>query len=359
MTGFLLLLFCCCCQEQKEKYVCQPCGLACDTLVFAKAGICPHCNMKLIKKSELTQEAELVLNEINIARGSGVFLIEGGEGKKDKTIKVYYHQPNSYTKNSKILIVVPGAGRNGDSYRDAWIAASEKYDVLILSPMYSEQQYGFEDYQMCGLIKNSNLYESIEYIENSNMVKLREADFSFQVNSKHKEWIFRDFDRLFERVVNASQSAQTQYDIFGHSAGGQILHRLALFHPHSKANRILASNSGFYTATDFNLELPFGLKNTPLIADSLKHSFAKKLILFIGELDNQDEKGGTLLRSNTVDQQGLHRLDRAKFFYSLAENKAKEMQSTFNWQLKVIPNIGHNQEKMAKAAAEYLYEEKE
>ena len=90
-------------------------------------------------------EKELVLNQINIQEGSGEFLIEGGKAKKDKTVKIFYHKPKNYRANSKFLMVIPGAGRNGDSYRDAWIDESEKYSLLILSPMYQESQYGFED----------------------------------------------------------------------------------------------------------------------------------------------------------------------------------------------------------------------
>ncbi len=151
----------------------------------------------------------------------------------------------------------------------------------------------------------------------------------------------------------ALNSNQTEYDVFGHSAGGQILHRFVLFQPHSNANRILASNSGFYTLPDFNSELPFGIKNTPLSEEDLKSSFKKQLVLFNGELDNENEKGGTLLRSPSADKQGLHRLERGRFFYNAA--KAREMEVTFNWELVIIPSAGHNHRKMGDATAEFLY----
>ncbi|PQJ76286.1 hypothetical protein BTO16_10205 [Polaribacter glomeratus] len=95
--------------------------------------------MALVNKIDIIKQRKLVLNEINIKEGSGSFLIEGGKGKKEKAITIYDHKPKRYKPDSKILLVVSGSGRNRDSYRDAWIASSEKYGVLILSPFADKQ----------------------------------------------------------------------------------------------------------------------------------------------------------------------------------------------------------------------------
>jgi len=347
------------CQNTDPIYVCTPCDLVCDQLTFSEAGTCPHCNMELVKKSDLTEQKELVLNEITIEEGSGEFLIEGGNGKKEKAIRVHYHKPINFHPNSKVLIVVPGAGRNGDSYRDAWIEESEKYGVLILSPMYQEEDYDYGAYHMGGLIYNLNLDSSATYDENSNKVFLDEEKFSFEINTNSKEWIYHDFDRIFEAVVNAVGSKETAYDIFGHSAGGQILHRFPIFQANSKANRILASNAGSYTLPDFQSELPFGIKNTILSKENIRASFKKDLVLFIGELDNENEAGGLMLRSPSVDKQGVHRLERGKYFFNKSKDIAQKMGTDFNWKLEIIPNVGHDHRKMGDAAAKYLYGEKQ
>ncbi|MCG8604824.1 hypothetical protein MJD09_07490 [bacterium] len=344
------------CEEKQKHYVCPPCNSSCDNLKFSSAGECPHCQMQLIKQGTINETEGLVVNKINIQTGSGVFLIEGGVGHHEKLIKVYYHKPKTFQTQSRILIVVPGSGRNGDSYRDSWKEDSEKYGMLILAPMYPESEYGFGDYHFGGLMYDLTLEESVTYVENSNQVILDEESFSFRVNANADEWIFNDFDRLFESVVTAIGSEQTEYDIFGHSAGGQILHRFTIFLPNSKADRIVASNSGFYTLLDFSSELPFGVKNTPLTEAKLESSFKKQLVLFIGELDSEDEKGGILLRSPTVDKQGLHRLARGRFFYNKAKTMADKLGFDFNWELVIIPNVGHNHKEMGNAAAEFLYE---
>ncbi len=344
------------CQEEQGEYVCPPCDLPCDTLFFKKAGICPHCNMKLIKKSDLIKEENLVLNEVQIETGSGVFLIEGGSSKKEKTIKVYYHKPRNFNSQSKVLMVIPGAGRNGDSYRNAWEEESEKYNVLILSPMYEEENYPFEDYHLCGLIKESNLRESVEFKEGTNHALLNEEIFTVETNPNSNDWLFNDFDRIFDLVVESTNSSQTQYDIFGHSAGGQILHRFALLRSNTKAKRIIAANSGFYTLPDFENRMPFGVKDLYALDKELSPSFSNELIILVGELDNETENGGTLLRSKTVDKQGLHRLERAKYFYDFSKGKAMELNADFKWKIEIVPNVGHSHELMGNAASKILYE---
>ena len=228
------------CQDKQGEYVCTPCDLPCDTLSFQKAGVCPHCKMGLIRKSDIFDESSLVLNEIQFNTGSGVFLIEGGIGKEEKTIKVYYHKPLNFSSDSKILIVIPGAGRDADEYIDAWKEESERYNVLVISPMYEEGKYEFEDYHLCGLIKEANLMESVEFVEGTNEAHLKEESLTFKVNSNRTKWLFNDFDRIFDLVVEALNSSQATYDIFGHSAGGQILHRMALLTKGMKTNRIIA-----------------------------------------------------------------------------------------------------------------------
>ncbi|WP_282043346.1 serine hydrolase [Winogradskyella flava] len=46
--------------ENPINYKCLPCNLACDTIIFDKGGICPHCKMKLIPMSEKTSLIKLI-----------------------------------------------------------------------------------------------------------------------------------------------------------------------------------------------------------------------------------------------------------------------------------------------------------
>ena len=297
-----------------------------------------------------TAQTKTVINE-----GSGSFTINGGKGHENIELTVYYHKPKNFTKKTKVLLVIPGSGRNGDSYRDSWIKTSEKHNVLILSPSYPEKHYPYDAYHLGGIIKDLDLTKGVIFKKNSNQVLLDENVVEFKLNRNSNEWIYSDFDRIFMIAKKSLKLNAKKYDMFGHSAGGQILHRFTIFYPQSKADRILASNAGSYTTTDYNTNYPNGIKNTDTKKSNLRKSFKKKLTIFLGELDNADEKGGLILRSKTVDIQGTHRLARGTYFYRHSLQTAKELNYKYNWKLKVIPGVGHSQRKMAKAAAKYLY----
>ena len=70
----------------------------------------------------------------------------------------------------------------------------------------------------------------------------------------------------------------------------------------------------------------------------------------MGHIDNENEVGGTFLRSITADLQGRHRLKRGKFFFNSAQKNAGELGYPFNWQLVIIPKVGHDHRLMAEAA---------
>jgi len=340
---FLLFVFYSC--QKTNEYVCKPCDLSCDELTFAKSGNCPHCKMELIKMSELIPEKELTVNKINIQNGAGKFLIEGGF-KKEKTIVIHYYKPKNLTSKSPVVFVVPGAGRNGNNYRDAWIEKAEEYNVLVFSPEYSEKNYpGFWSYNLAGMIKDVIINEE------------KTAMIGFKISKRPNEWIYNDFDRIFNLIKEELSLGTDTYDMFGHSAGGQILHRLAIFKSENKANRILASNSGWYTVPIDMEVFPYGLNESN--TSSSKVDFSTNLILFLGEKDDANETRGDLRHSPEVDKQGLYRLERGKYFYNESKKIASKWRSDFNWKLEIVPDVGHDYKGMSKAAADYLYKNKE
>ena len=336
-----LLLALLSCQNKTGTYVCTPCDLACDQLAFNAPGDCPHCTMDLVLKSSLVPEQLLTLNEVTLINGSGKFLIEGGF-HKERSLVIHYYKPEQLQADSPTVIVLPGAGRNGDDYRDAWIEKAELYNVLVLSPEYTEEHYPeFWSYNLAGMITDVEINAE------------RTAMTSFKLNDNPEQWIYNDFDRIFNLVKEELALTTDTYDLFGHSAGGQILHRLALFKSSTKANRILASNSGWYTVPDASTPFPAGLQGSPVSKEAL--DFSTGLVLFLGDQDNADETRGDLRRGPDVDKQGLHRFARGNYFYEESKKKAAVLQSDFNWQLEIIPNVGHDYQGMSQAAADFLY----
>lgn len=337
------------------------------------------------------------VDRIAIEAGSGSFVVSGGGGYAEKEIRVYYHKPTSFQKDSPVLMVIPGAGRNGDDYRDAWVEASEQYGVLILSPTYPKRYYPeYWSYNLAGmtgevtldlrvvidtkpeewrlgdvarkLASTIGMHELVGHgaahqliyqfvlLSKAGMIDaVNVRGLSSVANRDPDRWIFGDFDRIFELVKGDLNLEAQTYDLFGHSAGGQILHRLAIFHPSSKADQILAANSGWYTVPTFEQQFPYGLKGSGISKDQLQAAFGTNLVVFLGEEDDADETRGSLRRTPQANSQGSGRFERGKYFFVKAQEAARAFGVDFEWTLEIVPGVGHDYQRMSHAAAEYLY----
>ena len=284
------------------------------------------------------------VDQIQIDDGSGSFRSAGGAGRQDKVVTVFYHKPKTFTTRSPVLIVLPGAGRNGWTYRDAWVKASEEHGVLVLSPSYSEEHYpDFWSYNLAGMIKDVKIDQGAT------------PTVTFNLVTHPSDWIFGDLDRLFRDVKQYLRLDAEKYDVFGHSAGGQLLHRLALFYPNHRADRLLAANSGWYTVPTFDDVFPYGLANSISTPEQIEMAFGSNLVVFLGELDDENEVRGDLVRTPEVDVQGISRIARGKHFYGMAVKTATTLGIELKWRLEVVPGVGHDLQRMSDAAAEYLY----
>ncbi len=339
--------------RRAAMYMCPPCGCAMDGRVFEAPGKCPACDMTLIEAAP----AQLPFEPNTLAAGRGAFLTAGGAGRREQRITVAYYKPTRFTVSSPMLIVLPGSGRNAVDYREPWIQRAEEANVLVAALGYPEADYDFAAYQLGGVVSDLSLRNLPPLVngELPSSLHLRDEDIAFAVNPRRETWIFSDFDRIFRHLVRATGSHATQYDLFGHSAGAQILHRLALFHPRSAARRIVAANSGLYAMPLLDEPPLVGLKGTGLDPSDLKAAFEVPLHLMLGALDNDSERGGTQLHTPRLDRYGTNRLERGRRFFAEGERIARELGVRLRWQLQVVPGVGHDHERMGDAAFRRLY----
>ncbi len=334
----------------EEAFVCPPCGCSMDDVIFDAPGRCPDCGMTLEPK----HEADLGFAPQRLARRAGRFLLPG---RGSARITVHYYRPDKFAPSSPILLVIPGAGRNSAEYRNAWLGTARAQGVLVAALGYREEDYGFAAYHMGGVVQNLR-FENMrteQVNERARVVRLRDEDIRFDINADRTSWLFPDLDRVFDHIAAATASSRPGYDAFGHSAGAQILHRMAIFYPESKARRIVAANAGFYTFPDRRTPLVTGVAGTGLSDDDLRRAFATRLTLLLGEKDDGEEAGGTLLRTPLVDRQGSGRLQRGRSFYAFSRHKARELGANLRWSRKTVPGVGHDFAAMSLAASQFLY----
>lgn len=263
----------------------------------------------------------------------GVITVNDGRGEKSAPMNVYFYRPQSFRPNGRILMVVHGQSRNADRYRDYFVEAAEKYGVLVLAPEFARQIY-----------RGSRQF-------NLGNIKSRAGNFLPQSIRS-----FLVIDRVFDQAREQLGFNQQQYSLFGHSAGSQFVHRMLLFSPSENIIAAVAANAGWYTEPDIEIDFPYGMGNTLEVDTKLRRSFAKKLIIMLGE-DDDNENHRSLRTTDEAMVQGLHRLARGRNFYRRAKGIAEKLGLPFKWQLKVIPGVGHNGWGMADPAAHVLFGE--
>jgi hypothetical protein len=165
-------------------------------------------------------------------------------------------------------------------------------------------------------------------------------------------WVFPAIDRIINDIKTRTGAQESPVVVFGHSAGGQMVHRYAIFGGRTDACLIMPANAGWYTMPDTKVSFPYGLGGVPVSREKLVSAFAKPVVVLLGEEDNK--RNAKLRTTPKADRQGLNRLARGKNFFETAKIKAAELGVPFNWKLVTVPKVGHQGAKMANAAVKVI-----
>ena len=284
-----------------------------------------------------SKPAATIQSATGFAMGKSSFEARLPDGK---IIEVFAYSAAHHGPDDPIVIVLPGGGRNGEDYRDSWIQAAERFDLLVLAPSFDERQFpGPINYNLGGMIRGD-----------ADIATLRNVELT-----PPRTWLFSDIEVIFDQAVAQTGSAQTHYDLFGHSAGAQIVHRMVLFAPKMRVRTAIAANSGWYTTPAPGVPFPYGIRGISLPVGQLERAYDRKLVLLLGELDNAEETRGHLRESIEANAQGEHRLARGKHFHDLAARESARLGLHSNWRLEIVPGVGHDYRRMGEAAAHFLY----
>jgi len=268
----------------------------------------------------------------SIATGISSFVMGAYKNSERKSIKVWTNKPEGWVDGDRILFVMHGAGRNADDYLQAWVDIAAQKNILIVAPEFESP--------FSRIITN-------DYAE-GNLFTF------FGVRNPIEEWAFTVVENIFDHIVGNNNLSNSSYDIFGHSAGGQFVHRMVLMKPEARIETAIAANSGTYMFVNPEVNFPYGMGGTPLNVSGLRNSLQKKLVILLGEQDNTIDQG-ILDQSEVAMDQGAHRLARGSNFYSSSERYAREHNIEFNWKIGTVQNVGHDYIKMSDNAVAYLY----
>ncbi len=266
--------------------------------------------------------------DARLTDGSGSFVFPFFSAGASRDIKVWYHRPAGAGPGAPVVFVMHGAGRNGEGYRKAWIPLAEERRYLLLVPEFSRAQFA----------------------GNYNPERLSAADGT---RIPQAQWPYAAIETLFDAVRSANGLSALTYDIYGHSAGGQFVHRLALLLPGARYRVAVAANAGWYTMPDEGVAYPYGLAGSGVPPGQLSRALGRKLIVLLGDQDI-DPHHPQLRRTPAAMAQGEHRFARGHAFFERARRAAAESNAPFAWSLHVAPGVAHSNARMAPHAAAFV-----
>ena len=262
--------------------------------------------------------------------GPGQFVFNDSRGNADRPITVYTYRPVSWNQSGPILIVMPGAGRSGESPRDTWVPYAEEYSGLVIVPEFSQQYYPGDMWYPLGYTYGETNWEP------------------------KANWTFSAIEHLFDYVREQTGATQETYLLDGHSAGGQFVHRLVTFLPDARYSKAVAANAGVYVMPDYTIPYNLGLKDSPLPKSELATVFSRKLIIMSGGSD-PNPNDPSLANFPAAEAQGSTRFERAQRYFATAQLQAAQLGIPLNWEYHVVPGVGHDEAGMAGPSAALLF----
>lgn len=246
----------------------------------------------------------------------------------DKPVKVFTYVPTwGKIADMPVLITMHGAERSGMNGIICWREFAEQDGFIVISPQFSKTWYKENDYQFGGVVDPS-----------TGEVRPEEM------------WTYSIIEPIFEHVKSLLGNKAEEYDMQGHSAGGQFVHRYLIAKPNARVRRAVACNPGSWTwcnpdgtvnGSDKAYKWPYSINGTPF--NDMAHLasfFSREMYICLGNKDT-DPGGSAVPRNEEAIWQGAHRFMRGQSFYSSHRRLASKLGLEFNWKLSIVDGIGH------------------
>jgi hypothetical protein len=253
--------------------------------------------------------------------GSFSFSVPGRE-----PIRVFYAVGSgNLEKGGRVVVVMHGTERNASDYRDAWVPLIKDEPWVVVAPEFDKASFpGVAGYNLGGVVDG-------------------EEDARPQ-----RDWTFAYIAPLVERTRRMSGAEHPDFDMFGHSAGAQFVHRYLEFEPLAPVRRAVAANAGWYTMPDPEVAFPYGMADAPAPV-GWSALFGRDLHILLGSEDVDDEN---LRQDHGATVQGSTRIERGETFYEAGSEQARLRGDAFNWALQIVPGVSHDHVPMSAAAAQ-------
>jgi hypothetical protein len=245
----------------------------------------------------------------------------------DRRLVLHSARPRVYDPATPVLFVHHGVARNGEAYRDYWLEHVDTVGILAISIEFPEQTFP----------------EYLWY----NFGNLHAKDGT---SNPPEEWTFGIDERLFDTLRAQGVTQRQRYGVFGHSAGGQYVHRMLSFGYRDRVAVAVSANAGTYAMPDLDIPWPFGLGSVGLTLETLKPALEFPITVMAGTEDTKTT-GKFFPKGPRSSRQGAHRHERAHNYVRMGRDAAEALGTTCRWTVIDVPGVGHSGRGMSAAAA--------
>lgn len=237
-------------------------------------------------------------------------------------IEVYTYHPRDCASPT-ILMVFHGNSRAARSYLNSSREIAQQSCFTVYAPRFDKDRFPGWSYHRGGLIHDGEL--------------LPEEDWTVEMVGDLLDWARKQ-----------EGTPEAQAILFGHSAGGQFLSRVAAYAMPENVQRIVIANPSTYVLPTTDEPVPYGYGGLP--ADDaqtwMQAYLAAPVTIYLGDEDT----GSKLLTMNRqAQEQGNNRLNRGQNTFEAAKEIATKNGWPFNWQLVHADGIGHSGRGMLQA----------
>lgn len=273
-----------------------------------------------------------ILAEAFARPGRIAILFDDPLGEPARPVVLQAYRPAAHRPDDEVVLVHHGMGRNGDDYRDFWIEAAERHRLLIVAPTFSDAAW-----------PGAPLYNNGHVRRDDGTVRPRSS------------WAYGIPARVLAALCEAGVTSRATARAFGHSAGGQFLHRLISTQPHALFEAATIGNPGWYTLPTLERPFPEGMGGIGLTDDEVVALLAYPLTILAGEGD-VETSGPSLPANPEAIAEGPHRFARARTYFEFGTAEAARRGVPFGWNLVPVPHIGHDGAAMSRIAAALWFE---
>jgi len=236
-------------------------------------------------------------------------------------------RPQNCSSRTPLLFVHHGDLRNGGDFRDFWRPLIDDARLLVVALEFSATAYPGPAWYNLG-----------------NRV---DADGRKKPRS---EWTYGLPERIFAALRKQGITARRRYGLFGHSSGGQFVHRMISLGFHNDVAAAATANAGTYAMPTLDVPFPYGLGATEIDEAALRALLAFRLTVFAGTADI-DTTSEHFPRDDAAMRQGPTRYARAHAYIAAARDAAEQHTVSCAWKIIDVAGIGHDGKAMSAAAA--------